>query len=362
MNQYRLMFEAAPLAIVAIDEFGIVEEINPGTLSLLGYERSDLVGFNISKIIPEPHRSHHNEYLSNYLKTRQARVIGIGREVPALRKDGREIKAFLSINAFEGTDGKTRFVGFLKDITDRVEAEARLRISENLASVGEMSSSIAHEISNPLTVIIGIAEGIVRQPEPLKSTSAQIKDAMSRILKMAERISKITNSVRRYARDASGDPMSLVLVSDLFAAVHELCSRRAERSRVQLTINACTPGHAVFARETELCQVLVNIANNAIDAASSHDEKWVHITADAMDESIIIKVSDSGRGIAPELRSKIGQRFFTTKPAGKGTGLGLYLAKKIVTNLGGKIYCDHGLPNTTFVVELPKAKSKLQAA
>jgi two-component system sensor kinase FixL len=357
MNHHKLMFEAAPLAIVAIDEFGIVQDVNPAALELLGYDQNDLVGQNVSKMIPEPHRSHHDEYISNYIRTGKASIIGLGREVPVLKKDATEIPAFLSVSAYQGDDGKLRFIGFIKDISERVEAETRLRISERLASVGEMSSSIAHEIANPLTVIMGVVEHLLKQSDSPKSTPAQIKDSMSRILRMTERISKITTNVRKFARDASGDPKSPIAVSELFNSVQELCSHRADRVQVRIKIEPPEAGLTIFVRETEICQALVNLVNNGVDAAALLQEKWVNIKAEKSGESILIRVTDSGKGVSPEMRLRLGQKLFTTKPSGKGSGLGLYLARRNIENHGGKICIDHDQPNTTFVVELPNLKS-----
>lgn len=234
------------------------------------------------------------------------------------------------------------------------EQEAKIAESSKMASLGEMASSIAHEINNPLTIIYGKARQIQHHLAQPYSEIIQKKidtDAL-KIISTVERISRIIKGLRKISRDASADSMAITTAQELVDETLSFCQQRFQQSNIDFRINMNFKGE-VFCRQTEISQVILNLLNNSYDAVLNLDEKWVELNVDKVKNNLVISITDSGRGISKEVQHKIFQPFFTTKEVGKGTGLGLSISKGIIEAHSGQFYLDEKCPNTRFTIEIP---------
>lgn len=248
------------------------------------------------------------------------------------------------------------------DIQDLVEAkgEAEKERARNLAnaklvSLGEMSSGIAHEINNPLAVLkgrLGLLQKITQTQDPKPE---KILEHTSKLMPMVERIEKIVKSMRSLSRNGSGDLIvTQTTPKKMIEEALVFMEARLKNFGVNLEIYGDGLNSDMLASESEVTQVILNALANSHDAIQKLDSKWIKVEVLDLQDSIQIKIQDSGSGISPELKDKIGQPFFTTKPPGQGTGLGLSIAKNIIDRHSGKIYFEHQAPHTTLVIVLPK--------
>jgi C4-dicarboxylate-specific signal transduction histidine kinase len=236
---------------------------------------------------------------------------------------------------------------------DRADVQARLQESARLALLGEMSASIAHEIKGPLGVLSGrldILKSIAHKGQswtPEEMTLFAVKCGA-----MVERITKTITSVQRAAHRQSSE-MTAVPLSDILKENLDLCLDKANRLQASLTMEPAERPIMVQGNSVELSQAMLNLINNALDAVEPLSEKWVKVSMTTVQDRCVIKICDAGKGIPVEIQSKLFQNFFTTKPVGKGTGLGLGICQRIIQNHGGSLQLDNAAKNTTFVIELP---------
>jgi C4-dicarboxylate-specific signal transduction histidine kinase len=254
-----------------------------------------------------------------------------------------------------------RIVGTCVDITERKRMEAEIEAkkeqlvsSARLSALGMMAGGIAHEINNPLGVIQASAENILRMTE---SGSAQIPAMLKncdQIIVTADRISRIVRSLRHIAREGGADEFRETPVREIVEETLELCSERFRAHNIRLDVPAVDPQAVITCREVQICQVLLNLLQNAFDELVNQEgDRWVKLDVTCRPPWVAISVGDSGQGIAPENRSHITEPFFTTKPVGKGTGLGLSISRSIVLEHGGTLELDQSSPHTCFVMKLP---------
>ncbi len=232
--------------------------------------------------------------------------------------------------------------------------------SGRLAALGEMISSVAHEIRNPLTIISARALNLSAISRKGQMTTAVAEEEGKKIATMVDRISKIIGTVLKFSRGDAEAPMSKVKVNSLVDEVRFLTEIKCKTSRVTLKIDTIDPDLDLECFPLQISQVLVNLVNNAIDAiesielSDSAEGKWIRIAASGDEASIELRVVDCGLGIPKEIRDKMLHPFFTTKPAGKGTGLGLSISRGIIEKHLGRLWIDEKAPNTTFVIEIPR--------
>lgn len=254
-----------------------------------------------------------------------------------------------------------RFSGTHLNITQQKELELRLEQAQiqqlnatRLTLLGEMSSSIAHEINNPLTIISGYATTISHMIEKGDLDPVKIENAADRITQTSLRIAKIIRGLRAFARDGGGDPFVNFPVSNIVEDVLELGKERFRANGIQL-IQPIVPNHLQLeCRSVQISQVLLNLLNNSFDAVINMQDAWVKLEVEELDEWIQFAVSDSGKGIPDDLAHKIMRPFFTTKEIGQGTGLGLSISSGIVASHSGSLFLDQASPHTRFVFKIPK--------
>lgn len=240
--------------------------------------------------------------------------------------------------------------------TKQVEDQrSRLFYSSKMASLGEMSSGIAHEINNPLTIILGNAYLIKSLSDEAVINPKMMEEAVDKIVQTSFRIGKIINGLRFFSNDAHLDKVEEVPFSHIIEDTLTLCKERFKSHGCRLELDIEEAHINVACQRVSLSQALLNILNNSFSAISEQDEKWIKIKCSQNAGFLETRIIDSGTGIPEHLHEKIMEPFFTSKPVGRGVGLGLSIVKTIIEKNGGKIYIDQECKNTCFVIKIPTA-------
>jgi two-component system sensor kinase FixL len=343
-ERLRSIMEAVADGIIVIDAQGRIETFNPAAERLFGYEAHEVVGQNVSLLMPSPDRDRHDGYIRRYLETREAHVIGVGRQVTAQRRNGETFPIFLSIGEMS-VRGETKFVGILHDLTERVRMEERLREQTALARLGEMAAVLAHEIKNPLAGVRGAVEVIGRRLPQGGSETAVVGDIISRI----DGLNRLLTEILVFARPPKLRPAPLELPPLLERTVKLLKQDKAYESlAVELTGSA----PPVMGDPDLLRSLFLNLLLNGAQATAGRGTIRASVgTADVM---CSVEIADNGPGIPHDIRDRIFTPFFTTKS--RGTGLGLATARRIAEAHRGRIrvHCP-AEGGTTMIVELPLA-------
>ena len=229
--------------------------------------------------------------------------------------------------------------------------------SAKLASLGEMSAGVAHEINNPLAIVVQQLESLERHasdPIKLQSKIRIMQNAVSRI-------EKIVGGLSKYSRASDGRTRKEEQLAPLVAESLVFTDARARRANVQVTVDV--PQNLTIACDAiEIGQVLVNLINNGIDAARETPGKWVKISGCVEGEHVVLRIIDSGNGIPADIAEHLFQPFFTTKPIGQGTGLGLSITQRLLEQHGATLALDSKSSNTCFEIRFPSVSSQRRAA
>lgn len=261
-------------------------------------------------------------------------------------------------------DGHRKMIGAIIDITKAKDTELlieaqrmKLAAAAKMSALGEMAAGLAHEINNPVAIIHGHASLLRSLADRKLISSKNLNETASVIEQTSERISRIVKSLRAFARDVEQDAFQKVPLIDVIRETAELSVARFQKRGIEFRIDPFDESLKVECRPVQISQVLLNLLNNAYDAVENMQSPWVRISVVEEKDFVEIKVTDSGKGIPPELQGKLFQPFFTTKEIGKGTGLGLSLSSGIMETQFGSLSLDPSSPHTCFVARLPKRQS-----
>jgi two-component system sensor kinase FixL len=340
--RWRAIVESAVDAIIVIDGRGRIEAFNPAAERLFGYAEQEVVGQNVSVLMPSPYRDEHDGYLARYQREGDARVIGIGREVTGRHRDGSVVPVHLSVGEMV-VAGERKFVGMLHDLTARKRIEQQLSEQQSLAKIGEMAAVLAHEIRNPLAGIRGAMQVMASRYEPATKEGMVTKEIIARV----DSLSELMQDLLLYARPPKPRPTPVDL-ERLIQTIVELLSRDPEVSGVQVTVEGSAP---LVRADPELLKIVFqNLLINGAHAMAGRGQLHVQLHGDGDHSSVAF--TDNGPGIPADIRDKIFTPFFTTKI--RGTGLGLPTAKRLVEAQGGTIAIDcPPAGGTTVIVQLP---------
>jgi signal transduction histidine kinase len=292
--------------------------------------------------MPSPDRERHDSYIQRYLTTGEQQIIGIGREVTAVRKDGTKFPVHLSVGEMVN-EGKRSFTGILHDLSDRLELEHKLAEQKSLAKLGEMAAVVAHEVKNPIAGIRGALQVITSRMAPDQRDRNILLDIIDRL----DALDRIVKDMLMFARPRA---LRKELLS-LGTLVRDTASM-LERDPNMQHVKVMVIGSAEVAADRELLQVVFQ--NILMNAAQSMDRNGrIDVTIATTDGLCTVAITDQGPGMPEEVRAKAFEAFFTTKH--RGTGLGLPIARRVIEAHGGTIQIE--VPETggtTISVALPE--------
>ncbi|PRC93463.1 sensor histidine kinase [Solimicrobium silvestre] len=332
----RAIVDTAVDAIITIDETGIIERFNPAAQVLFGYIETDIKGRNISTLMPSPFREMHDGYLAKYLTTGEKKIIGIGREVVGLRKDGTVFPMDLSIAEMQ--IGKRRmFTGIVRDISERKLAEEKnTRLMQEISSANEELTSFAyvvsHDLKAPLRAIGSLADWL--STDYADKFDDEGREHMRLLISRVHRMGGLIDGILQYSR--IGRIKETVVEVDLNRVVAEVIDLLAPPSSITVTVDALPK---IKIEPTRIEQIFQNLISNAIKYMDKPDGK-IHVGFSGADkDNWQFSVTDNGPGIEPRHFERIFQLFQTLAPRDRieSTGVGLALMKKSVEMYGGKV-------------------------
>lgn len=358
-ERLRAVVETAVDGVILIDARGRVLMFNPACERLFGYTADEVIGQNVRMLMPAPYRAEHDGYIANYTETGVAKIIGVGREVTGLRKDGSSFPMDLSVGEAK-QEGESIFVGIIHDLTSRKHTEEQLLQAQKMETVGQLSGGIAHDFNNLLTVILGNAEALSIR---LKARD-DLRQLADTIVLAAERGAELTRGLLAFSRRQVLQPSAIDC--NLLVESMRMLLRRTLREDIILSIAAAPAPVYALADPAQLESALLNLSLNAQDAMPDGGTLTLAISEVSLDETsfpgdglqpgryVSITVTDNGCGMSPEIVERAFEPFFTTKDVGKGSGLGLSMVYGFAKQSNGhvNIYSEPGL-GTSIRLYLP---------
>lgn len=357
----KAVLDATVDAIITIDAHGIIESVNPAAERMFGYTPAQMLGSNISMLMAAPHREHHDRYIQRYLMTGERRIIGSGREVDGRRADGTLFPVDLVVTEL-WCDGKRMFTGLVRDISERRAAEraAHLRLNElahagRLADLGLTTSTIAHEVNQPLAAIVSFAHACQRLLDQGSPDRELLRDTLGQIAAQGERASAIIAHIRAMSRKRE----TLTERVDINATVRgmlAILARQVRDQRVDVHVQLDHTLPAVKGDPVQLEQIIMNLLNNALDAMSENvsEARQIVISTALTGTLVRLTVRDTGPGLDAAQVQRVFENFYTTKP--NGLGLGLSICRSLARAHGGELWVEHtpaGARGATLHLTLP---------
>lgn len=263
------------------------------------------------------------------------------------REDKSRIWLRWAIKPWRKTDGGIGgIVMMTEDISQQTEVAIAIEHSAKMTALGEMASGIAHEINNPLAIISGKSQVLDMLLQDEVIDREQVRKASESIRNTVDRIAQIVQGMRRISRDASDAPLMETHLLDVVRDTLNLCQGRLAKLETKLTLPKID--FKVKANPVYVSQILLNLMNNSIDAMKTSQDRWIEIRLEKVNDTIVLSVIDSGPMVVESLREKIFQPFFTTKPPGLGTGLGLSVSATLADSMGADLKLDGHSPTTRF--------------
>jgi two-component system sensor kinase FixL len=345
-DHLRSILDTVPDGVVVIDRDGLMTSFSPAAERMFGWTAAEVLGKNVGLLMPEPHATAHDDHIQRYHRTGDKRIIGVGRVVVGLRKDGSTFPMELAVGETKGP--MPSYTGFIRDLTQSQETETRLQELQNelvhvsrLTAMGEMASTLAHELNQPLSAIANLLTGSRRLIDRgREADQAKVRDAIDRAaaqaLRAGEVIHRMRDFVRRGASERVDESLSKLIEE---ASALALIGERDRQVDVRLSLDPAAD--AVYADRVQVQQVLLNLIRNGIDAMQENGarRKALTITSAMTDQGWSqVSVADTGPGIAPEVLERLFQPFMTTKP--QGMGVGLSISRSIIEAHGGRIWAE----------------------
>ncbi len=334
--------ESAVDGIMLISAQGTIEAFNPAAEQLFGYAATEILGRNVNVLMPPPYRFEHDQYLANYIAGGPAKMIRIGREVTARRRNGEDFPARLSVGEMS-VDGETRFTGIVHDLTERVQMEQRLREQAALATLGEMAAVVAHEVRNALAAVREAVQVIGARVPPDSREALVVPDVVGRI----DALSGIVKDMLLFAH-LPQPRLNPVDLAQLIGSTADATDNDPNLQNVRMEVIAAVPSTL---GDAELLRIVFsNLFTNS--AQAMRGTGTIQVLLEPVGASCQIVVADRGPGNPPEVRERLFTPFFTTKA--RGSGLGLATAKRIVEGHEGslRVECPAG-GGTMVIVQLP---------
>jgi two-component system sensor kinase FixL len=348
------ILDTVPEAMIVIDEFGNMQSFSSAAERLFGCKSADIIGKNIKMLMPEPYRTGHDGYINRYRKTGERRIIGIGRVVVGQRVDGSTFPMELAVGEMRSGD-RQFFTGFIRDLTERQQTEQRLQELQSelvhisrLTAMGEMASTLAHELNQPLAAISNYLKGSQRILEGDSGDQLPLlRDALGKASEQAMRAGHIIRRLRDFvARGESERRVENITKLVEEASALALVGVKDRGIRVQFKFDPQVD--AVLADRVQIQQVLLNLIRNAMDAMEEAPARDLAVSVVPEGKGQVrVSVADTGPGIAPEVADHLFQPFVTTKV--QGMGVGLSISRTIIEAHNGRIWAEpNASGGTTF--------------
>ncbi len=377
-ERLRAILRTAVEGILTIDEHGIVETMNPAAERLFGWPAAEVIGRNVSLLMPLPYAEEHDRYMSDYMRTGKAKIIGIGREVIGLKKDGTTFPMDLAVSEVRLANRRL-FAGFIRDVSERKQAEDRLaELARTLAEKNKELEIIvyvaSHDLRSPLVNIQGFsrelahacralrarlaASGPIPGLEPMQSLlDGDIAESLDFIQAGVAKIDALLSGLLRYSRLGRAalriEPLDM---NDLLRSIAKAMEFQFQRTPATLHLAPLPP---CLGDATQLGQVFSNLLDNAIKYLDPNRPGVISVSGQVQQGRSIYSVRDNGIGIAPEHQPRVFEIFHRLDPsAGEGEGLGLTITQRSLERQNGKIWLESEPgKGTTFFVSLPYANA-----
>jgi two-component system sensor kinase FixL len=338
------ILDTMPDAMIVIDDNGVIMSFSAAAERLFGWAATEVLGHNVSMMMPSPYRDQHDGYIDRYKATGERRIIGIGRVVVGERKDGSTFPMELSVGEVR-SGGQRLFTGFVRDLTERQTTERRLQDMQSelvhvsrLTALGEMASALAHELNQPLSAIANYVKGSERLLAAEPPDKEKIAGALANAAAQALRAGQIIRRLRDFVAKGEAE-RRIESLPKLLEEAGALAMIGAKERGVHLRFDIARDIELVLADKVQVQQVVLNLMRNAIDAMEDATRRELVVAARPLDDDMVdISVSDTGPGIAPEIAEHLFQPFMTTKASGMGVGLSI--SRTIVESHGGRIWAE----------------------
>ncbi len=360
-SKLAALLDSAVDAIISIDSRGMIGTANPAAERLFQYEQAEFIGRNVKFLMPDPYRSEHDGYIRRFLETGERRIIGIGREVIGKRKDGTTFPMHLAVSRFE-VDDEIFFTGIIHDLSSRKHAERVLQQAQKMEAIGQLTGGVAHDFNNLLSVIIGNLELLEARLQ-----NEEQHELLQEAQEAADLGARLTSRLLAFARRSILEP-EIVDLNRLVVGLTDILRRTLEE-RIDLSTVLSGDLWATKSDPSQIESAIINLAINARDAMPDGGRLIIetrnaeYSELDVAEEAgltpghyVQLSVTDTGHGMAPEIRERVFEPFFTTKEARHGTGLGLPMVYGFANQSGGHvtIYSEAG-KGTTVNIYLPRS-------
>lgn len=346
-------------AMVVIDTDGKMLSFNASAVRQFGYAPAEVLGHNVSMLMPAPYREQHDGYMDRYLATGEKRIIGVDRVVVGRRKDGSTFPMKLAVGEMR-RGNRIYFTGFIRDLTEREQSAAMLDQARSelarlarLNELGEMASTLAHELNQPLSAIANYVQGSRRMLDRIDGeVPPALRGALEETAKQALRAGDIIRHLREFVTrgDTDKEPEDLMKLIEQAGALALVGSQ--ERG-IKSVFDFSDEAGLVMADRVQIQQVLINLMRNAMEAMRDSERKQLTVrTRPTADARMQVEVEDTGPGISDEIAPQLFQPFVTSKP--HGMGIGLSISRRIIESHGGELTVSRNAAGgATFTFSLP---------
>jgi len=343
------VLDTAADGIVVIDDRARILVFNKACEDLFGYAALDVIGANVKIIMPPVFAEKHDAFVNRYLETGERRIIGIGREVQGMHRDGTVFPIELSVGEASTPNGR-QFIGILRDLRPRKTVEARVKELQSqlvhmarISAMDEMGAAIAHELNQPLTAVMLYLQAVLRHRRAAdpgdKADDEKTFTILEKAVNEAERAGKIIQRMRQIVekRDPKRRRINLV---ELVDETVDLVRLGHVTTDIEIRREHDSPAPVIEIDPVQIQQVIVNLLRNGMEAVRGVEDRWVRVAVRRGQDQVVIEIADSGKGISPEQVKDLFKAFSSTKKS--GLGLGLAISRAIAQNHGGDLTVDPG--------------------